>query len=112
MKKTCGQGVGSNALLLDLFRGMSVGELLELDADSFLRTVTTDDAVLEFLHLKHLFAIQATLEVLTGLKPGGRGHPCALADIDYADGEIVIDAEIDVDIITEQINACSGCKGG
>lgn len=112
VKKTCGQGVGQNSLLIDVVKGLSVDELLEIDGHQFLHTLSTDDEILEFLQLKHLFAIQATLEVLTGKQPGGRDSACAVADVDYDGNQMIIDAEIDVDIITEQIKACSGCKGG
>jgi len=112
IKKTCGQGVGQNSLLIDLLKGLSVDELLEIDAHEFSHTLETDDEILEFLQLKHLFAVQATLEVLTGRQPGGAGNACAVADVDYDGNQMIIDAEIDVDIITEQIKACAGCKGG
>ena len=36
VKKSCGQGVGNNSLLIDILRGMSVDELLEVDAESLL----------------------------------------------------------------------------
>lgn len=112
VKKSCGQGVGSNSLLVDVLRGMSIDELIELDADAFLAVNPTSDSILEFLRLKHLFALQATLEVLTGKATGGRGHPCAVADVAYDGEQTIVNAEIDVDIITEQIQSCQGCKGG
>ena len=112
VKKSCGQGVGNNTLLLDILKGMSIEELLEVDPESFLAVDRTDDEVLEFLRLKHLFAVQATLEVLTGRSTGGKGHPCAVADVAYDGDETIMNAEIDVDVITEQIAACAGCKGG
>ncbi len=112
VKKSCGQGVGQNSLLIDLFRGLTVNELLDIETDRFLAIDPTSDEILEFLRLKHLFAVRATLEVFTGLTPGGKGHACAVADVAYDPNETIIDAEIDVDIITEQIAACVGCKGG
>ncbi len=112
VKKSCGQGVGNNSLLIDILRGMSVDELLEVDAESLLAVDRTDDEVLEFLRLKHLFAVQATLEVLTGRLTGGKGQSCAVADVAYDGDETIMNAEIDVDVITEQIAACAGCKGG
>jgi len=112
IKKTCGQGVGQNSLIIDVLKGLSVDELLEIDPHQFSHTLETDDEILEFLQLKHLFAVQATLEVLTGREPGGAGSACAVADVDYDGNQMIIDAEIDVDVITEQIKACAGCKGG
>lgn len=112
VKKSCGQGVGSNSLLIDILKDMSVDELLEVNPETLLAVDRTDDEVLEFLRLKHLFAVQATLEVLTGRMTGGKGHPCAVADVAYDGDETIMNAEIDVDVITEQIAACVGCKGG
>lgn len=111
VKKSCGQGVGNNSLLIDVFRGLNVEELLELDPETFLGVDPTADSILEFLRLKHLFAVKATLEVYTGMAPGAKGHACAVADVAYDGDETVINAEIDVDIITEQIKSCPGCKG-
>ena len=112
VKKTCGQGVGANSLLIDYFKGLSVRELLEIDGETFCRTVPAEDNIVEFLNLKHLFALQAVLETYTGSTAGGKGQPCAVADVSYDNGEVIIDAEIDVDVVTDKIKACQACAGG
>lgn len=111
VKKTCGQGVGNNSLMIDVFRGLSVEELLELEPEVFLSIDPTEDRILEFLRLKHLFAVKATFEVYTGRAAGARGHACAVADVAYDGAEAIINAEIDVEVIAEQIKSCPGCKG-
>lgn len=110
-KKTCGQGVGVESLLLDYIYGYSTDELIQYDPESLLsRSVVTDD-VDAFLILKHLFAIQAAVEVLVGNTSGSKNDPCKAAEICYDGEETIIEAQISVDILTEKIKACGACKG-
>ena len=64
---------------------------------------------MEFLTLKHLFAVQAVLEVLTGLEAGRKGDLCAAAEIAFDTDQTTIDAQIDVDVVTDKIKACGNC---
>lgn len=109
-KKTCGQGVGAGNLLVNQLRGWSVDEILACDAESFLNRFPFEDPLEEFLSLKHFFAIQSVLEVLTGKEPGGKNDPCAAAEISYVDGTLAIDGRIEVDLVTEKIKACGNCR--
>ena len=109
-KRSCGQGVGSGNLLMDQLRGWSMEKLLTCDAEQYLAECPEKDELLEFLNLKHFFAIQSVLEVLTGKEPGGKNDPCAAAEISYGDGTLVIDGQIAVDLVTEKIKSCGGCK--
>ena len=110
-KRTCGQAVGAASLLVDVLRGLSVQELLEYEGEQFIADHPIDDELEEFLGLKHFFAIQSALEVLTGRSSGGPDDPCAAAEIAYESGEVVIDAQIKVDVVTEKIKSCGNCKG-
>jgi hypothetical protein len=109
-KRTCGQGVGAESLLIEQLGERSVEELLAMDAESFLTEHPIEDELEEFLSLKHLFGVQSALEVLTGHEPGGPADPCAAAEIAFEDGHVVITAQIDVDLMTEKIQSCGGCK--
>ena len=109
-KRTCGQGVGAESLLIDQLKGSSMDQLLRIPADDFLSEFPIPDEIEEFLSLKHLFAIQSALEVLTGKEPGRKGDPFAAGEIEYGDGETVIAGRIIVDIVTEKIKACGGCS--
>lgn len=112
VKRTCGRGVGADSLLEDRLRGRSVEALLAMDAAQALAEFSAATDLEEFLHLKHFFAVQAALEALTGRQPAGPGALCAVAGIAYdADGSVSVDAEIAVDVVTEQIKACGACKG-
>lgn len=110
-KRTCGQGVGVAGLLMDHLRGRSVEELIAYEAEQFLTDYPIPDELEEFLSLKHLFAVQSALEVYTGLASGGPKDLCAAAEIAHDEGEVVIDARIMVDLVTEKIKSCGNCKG-
>ncbi len=108
-KRTCGQGVGAESLLIDQLQGRSLEELLNKTAEEFLTEFPIFDEIEEFLSLKHLFAIQGALEVLTGREPGGKDAAFAAAGITYGENETAIQGRIAVDVITEKIQACGGC---
>lgn len=114
-KRTCGQGVGAESLLIDILGGQSVDYILGLDAEGFLETYPLESThpedrdLEEFLSLKHFFAVQSALEVLTGKEPGRKGDLCAAAEISCDNGDLVIDAQIDVDIVTDRIKSCGNC---
>jgi len=110
-KRSCGQGVGAGSLLLDQLAGRSVDNLLITDAETYLNEFPVEDELLEFLSLKHFFAIQTVLEVLTGKTPGRKDDPCAAAEIAYENGDTIIDARISIDVVTEKIKGCGNCKG-
>jgi len=109
-KRSCGQGVGAGNLLIEKLRGWSVEKVLAFDAEGFLAEFPIEDELEEFLSLKHFFAIQSVLEVLTGKQPGGKDDPCAAAEISHEDGTLVIDGQIAVDLVTDKIRACGSCK--
>lgn len=108
-KRTCGQGVGAESLLIDQLQGRSFDELLHKTADEFLTEFPIADEIEEFLSLKHLFAIQGALEVLAGTEPGRAHDFFAAGEIVYEENETVISGRIAVDVITEKIEACGGC---
>jgi hypothetical protein len=111
IKQTCGQGVGARSLLTEFFLGLSIDELLVIDSKRLLAVCLPEDDVSRFLHLKHLFAIQAALEVYTGRANGASNSPCAIAEIGDDQGQVVIDADIDVGLVADKIKACDGCTG-
>lgn len=108
-KRSCGQGIGGNALLLDKLKGSSLAALLEYTAEGFLDEFPPAEEIDEFLSLKHLFALQSALEVLTGKEPGRRGDPFAAGEITYDQDETIVQGRIHIDLLTEKIEACGGC---
>jgi hypothetical protein len=111
IKQTCGQDVGARSLLIEFLLGLNVDELLAIDSERFLAVCQPGDDVSRFLHLKHLFAIQVVLEVYTGHSNGASNAACAIAEIGDDQGQVVIDADIDVALVTDKIKACAGCSG-
>lgn len=110
-KRTCGRGVGVATLLVDCLAGRTVDEILAYRPEDFLADYPVEDELEEFLGLKHLIAVQSVLEVLTGRASGGRHEACAAAEIAHENGDIVIDARIRVDLVTEKVKSCGNCKG-
>ena len=108
-KRTCGQGVGAESLLIDQLQGRSLEELVNKTAEEFLEEFPIFDEIEEFLSLKHLFAIQGALEVLTGKEPGGPYDAFAASNVVYTEDETRIEGFISVDIVTDKIKACGGC---
>lgn len=111
IKQTCGQDVGARSLLTEFLLGLKVDELLAIDSERLLAVCRPEDDVSRFLHLKHLFAIQAVLEVYTGHSNGASDSACAIVEIGDDQGQVVIDADIDVGLVTDKIKACAGCSG-
>lgn len=109
-KRTCGQGVGSQTLLSDRLCGKRIDAILAMDASALFEAHPAPDALSEFLFVKHLCAVQAALEVLTGQRTGGTTGTCRVAYITFADGEITMGAELVVDLLVERIRACGGCR--
>lgn len=110
-KRTCGQGIGQAELLLDWLKGRPANYFLTVQADAFLDEFNITDSLEEFLALKHLFAIQGALEVLTGAAPGGLNDAFTAASIEFEDDRTVIRGEISIDIVTDKIKSCGGCGG-
>lgn len=110
-KRTCGQGVGAGNLLLGVLGGQSADDIIAISPEDFLETHPVEDPLEEFLGLKHLIAVQSALEVLTGRANGGPDEICAAAEIGFDAGDTIITARISVDLVTERIKSCGGCKG-
>lgn len=110
-KRTCGQAVGVTDLLLPILKGWSVQRLLACDPEAFFADFPPREPIEEFLGWKHLFALQAALEVLVGKAPGRKDDPCPVASVSHEDGRTTIDARIVIDVLTDRIAACGGCKG-
>lgn len=108
-KRTCGQGVGAESLLIDQLAGRNLSELLTISADDFLTEYPIYDEIEEFLSLKHLFAIQSALEVLTGKEPGRKGDAFAAGEITFENGETTVYGRIVIDVVTEKIKSCGNC---
>ncbi len=106
-KKTCGDAIGGESRLLDRLKGLSIDDLLHLDMFTLHQPHADDDRIEKFLSLKHIFAVRATLVSFTGRGSAGIGDTCTIAGIDYDGDDTIIDAEINIGLITDQIEACA-----
>lgn len=111
VKRSCGQGVGADSLLANELVGRTVDEILAIDPQDFIAEHPSEEAIEEFLGLKHLIAVQSVLEVFIGRAAGGPDDACATAEVSYGDGEARIEALIKVDVVTEKIKSCGNCHG-
>ena len=111
VKRTCGQGVGVDCLLLSIMSGKRAQDILATAPETFLESQPAGEPIEEFLALKHLIALQSALEVLLGQSAGGAKDICAAAEIGFEDGVTTLDARIRVDLVTERIKSCGNCKG-
>jgi hypothetical protein len=111
VKRTCGQGVGVDTLLMDVLGGQQVDQILAISPEEFLEEHPAEEAIEEFLGLKHLIAVQSALEVLVGAEPGGADALCAAAEIAWDEGDTILDAVIRIDLVTEAIKSCGNCRG-
>ncbi len=106
-KKTCGSAVGAESLLLDMLAGLSIDDILQFHRSGSHWPQAAEDQIEEFLKSKHLFAIRAALVSFTGKDSAGIGDTCTIAGIGYDGDDTIIDAEINIGLITDQIEACA-----
>ncbi len=111
IKRTCGRAVGEQSLLEEEFCGQAPSALLAMDADTFADAHPVDSDTEMFLQLKHYFAVQSGLQALLGFQAAGKDDPVKVARVVYEGEEVVLEAELSVDIITEQIKSCGRCSG-
>jgi hypothetical protein len=111
-KRTCGRAVGEESLLAKWVAGRRVADLQDTSIDDLLAALPTDDEALEFLHLKHFFALRLGLAALTGQDDGGPGSPCAVASVSCGPDGLVFEGEVAVAVVTEQIKSCGRCGKG
>jgi hypothetical protein len=111
-KKTCGGAVGTRSLLIERIRGEVADEVLGMSESYILRLQAPGSDVERFLILKHLFGIRSVLEAYAGHIPAGAESPCAIARVDFDGADTVIEAEINIALLTERIKACAHCGPG
>jgi hypothetical protein len=110
-KKSCGGVLGQESMLIDMLKGKTTKDIMAIDPTAFRSLYHAQSDVEQFIAFKHFFAINAVLETLTGKQLGGADSPCAVAEISYGNGNLIAEAEIAVDIVTEKIQACGICAG-
>lgn len=108
-KRTCGRPPGAPAVVADEVCGRNIDYILVTDDDTLLGRKAETKQARKFIALKHLFALRSALAIYKGLEGDPRSEACAIATIGYDDGNVIIDADIKIEMITEKIEACPGC---
>jgi hypothetical protein len=100
------------SMLLDDIGGRSAESIVEAIHNPYLRDDVAANDVEGFLKAKHFFALQSVIRAYFGILRSGAEAPCAIAKITYDDQCIIIDADINVDLLTDHIEACAHCGPG
>ena len=111
-KKTCGGAVGPESMIIDGLKGKRAEEIINLSEIDFFKFDNFENKIDEFLNLKHFFAVKSALKVFLGVTSGRIGDTCTIAGVEYSDDETIIDADINIELITDQIKACAHCGPG
>ena len=108
-KRACGRAVGDEALLESTLAGKTLEEIAAITPDNLIDETHPTTQADAFLVLKHLFAVQAACAVTSGAAPGGPRDICAAAEITHAEGDTRLTGLIRVDVVHNEIKACTPC---
>lgn len=108
-KETCGGSVGKPSLLRKWIKERPANEILNLQPDDFVASLSLKSQTWEFLHYKHLFAVQKGLRVLLGQDSARPADSCTVESIVYEADCIKLTALINIDAMTDEIRSCTGC---
>jgi len=111
-KKTCGGAVGPEEMIIDGLNSKLAEEIVYLSEIDFFKFDKFENEIIEFLNLKHFFAVKSALKVFLGVTSGGIGETCTIAGVEYSNDETIVDADINIDLITDQIKAYAHCGPG
>lgn len=111
IKGTCSGGVGEVSLLRDIVISRSASDLMDQSVEEILREHSFKNDIEEFLHWKHLVAIQSALAAMVGKESPNRRRVCEVDEILYGPEGISLSGRIRVDILTDEIKACGRCAG-
>jgi hypothetical protein len=110
-KRTCGGALGKEPLLLKWCGGLPARQVMDTTVDQFLDRYSSDDPVVEFVHLKHFIALRKGIAALIGEIAARPDDSIAIESIDYGPDGVDLVAHIKVDIVTKEIKACGRCAG-
>ena len=108
-KGSCGGSVGKPSLLKRWVRERPARDILANRPEEFLRRLNLRSDTWEFLHLKHLLAIQSGLRALQGDDTRETASPCEVHSVEHIGDRVRLTAAIRIDLITEAIRACNAC---
>ncbi|MFQ5499359.1 MAG: hypothetical protein ACE5FH_06775 [Candidatus Zixiibacteriota bacterium] len=106
-KKSCGGTVGSRAMIGRWIKLRTAEQVLSTTPREIMRLHPQTSDMQEYLVLKHFLAVQAALRMMLGIEPGRASDYCTIDSIEYGPEGTLLQAEIDVNGMTEEIKACN-----
>lgn len=110
-KKTCGGEVGRKALIGKWLKNRPAEDVLDSSVEKILKAHPTKSDIQEYLIIKHFLAVQSGLAIMLGKRSGGLKDYCTVDSIEHGPEGILLNAEIDVEGMTDEIRACGNCCG-
>jgi len=107
-KQTCGGAVAGRGLIRRWVKQKRVDDVLKLTAGEVLAGSDIKSSTDEYLYLKHLFSIQATLSAFTGSAEGD-DDLLSILSVEYSAEGAEIHARINLKVLTDRIKACGLC---
>jgi hypothetical protein len=108
-KRTCGGIMGKESLLMKWCGSLPATQVRDTTVDQFVAKFPTEDAVIEFVRLKHLLALQKGIAVLVGETSARPDDSIVLESVEYSAEGVELVAHIKVDMVTDEIRACGRC---
>jgi hypothetical protein len=108
-KLTCGGSVGNPSLLRKWVAHRTVTEILAARPEAVLEALPTTSETWNYLTRKHLYALQLGLAAFLGQTPSRPVDPCVVTSVETTERGIRMEADLRVDMKTDEIAACGGC---
>jgi hypothetical protein len=108
-KLTCGGSVGNPSLLRKWVADRSANDVLAARPEAVLEAIPTTSETWNYLTRKHLYALQQGLAALLGHTPARPVDACVITSVETTERGIRMEADLRVDLKTDDITACGGC---
>jgi hypothetical protein len=108
-KLSCGGAVPGRSLIRKWVKHQSVADILQLDPKQIVDDIRVENPIEEYLHLKHLFAIQMALTTFLGGQAGRPNDACVINTVSNGPDGTELLVELKVNVLTDKIKACGLC---
>lgn len=108
-KLSCGGAVPGRSLIRKWVKHQTAAAILQLNPKLIVDDVQTEDPIEEYLHLKHLFAIQMALTTFLGGQAGRPDDACVINTISNGPEGTELLVELKVNVLTDKIKSCGLC---
>ena len=99
-KLSCGETVAGRSLIRKWVKHRTVSAILQLNPKQILDDIRAESSIEEYLHLKHLFAIQMALTTFLGKQAGRPSDACVINTVSNSPDGTELLVELRVDILT------------